>query len=365
MLASRYLEGLFSCLFDSLAPSQISSCLQTQLRKFSKESHTHFKQYFTGPLNYSPQTLENKNIFVESLKTIKQLTALGNSFLEILPLEEEQVNFFLDYFNHLYKNAFWIHHYALIHLPNTAISYPRCQGATLSFPQEDCGLQFFMDQKCSLSSCTEFKTIPKHPLYTLEFSQIQALLFEEQSGISTNSYSSLELLEQKREQKFEEFLAQGKCFLEENNFKKAKECFLQASQYKNDPEGLTLLGHCFYSLNDLYKAIRSCLLAIKISPEYGPALNDLGNYYLLSGDLEEAKKWFEETKYCPSFTHREYPYISMGRIYLLEKKYEEALKEFKKAKLLAPMNETLQDLIAQVRQSSLELYTEELWPLTQ
>jgi len=114
---------------------------------------------------------------------------------------------------------------------------------------------------------------------------------------------------------------------------------------------LTLIGWVYSILGNSEQAKNSCLRAIQVNPEYGPAYNDLGSYLLAEGEINESFKWFDLAKKAPIYHNREYPYINAGRAYMIKKDYKMALVEFNTALTLAPFHQELQQTIDRLKNS--------------
>ncbi len=102
------------------------------------------------------------------------------------------------------------------------------------------------------------------------------------------------------------------------------------------PEAHTFLGWSRGLQGRLEEAIRECLLAIEIDPEFGNPYNDIGVYLMLRDQLDEAIPWLEKAKRAKRFEPRQFPFMNLGRVYLQQGRWWEALREFEGAVRLAP-----------------------------
>ncbi len=115
----------------------------------------------------------------------------------------------------------------------------------------------------------------------------------------------------------------------------------------------TYLGWAYSVQGKHQDAIKECLTAIELDPDYGNPYNDIGMYLIQLNNLDEAVIWFEKALKIPDYDSRHYPLFNLGCIY--EKKgdwltaleyYNDALEvkpdyEHAKAaavKLMAAMN---------------------------
>ena len=107
----------------------------------------------------------------------------------------------------------------------------------------------------------------------------------------------------------------------------------------------TAEAHAFlgwaYSAHHRYDlAIRECLQAIEIDPEYGNSYNDIGSYYVSQGKLDEAIGWFERAKKATRYESRHFPFLNLGRVYEAKGMGIRAIREFERALAIEPGEES-------------------------
>lgn len=183
----------------------------------------------------------------------------------------------------------------------------------------------------------EIEEVPQPKLYQLD---IEALL-----SSSNSQTTSLLGLEGKREEKYEQYLADGHKHAYKKDYEEALECFEKAHSYRENAEIVTLIAWVHSLLGQTEKSKNLCIKAISLDPDYGPPYNDLGTLLLNEGQVEESIKWFELAKKAPKYQNKEYPYINAGRAYMMAQNYEKAMAEFEVALTLCPENEDLRNTV--------------------
>ena len=166
------------------------------------------------------------------------------------------------------------------------------------------------------------------------------------------SYDSIFSLDNKRNNKYEELLTLGHKEIFKKNNEAALNYFNRALSFKKTAEVLTLIGWCCYILKKIEKAKDYCIKAIKVDSDYGPPYNDLGNYLLNEGRIEESLKWFAKAKKCSNYQNKEYPYINTAKAYMAKKNYTLALIEFEKASKLVPYNDEIISTIIRLKKNN-------------
>jgi len=189
----------------------------------------------------------------------------------------------------------------------------------------------------------EIEEVAPPKLYQLD---IEELLYSTQ----TNTTSLLGL-EGKREEKYEQFLAEGHKHAYKKDYDEALESFEKALTYRENAEIITLIAWVHSLLGQVEKSKNLCIKAISLDPDYGPPYNDLGTLLLNEGQVEESIKWFELAKKAPKYQNKEYPYINAGRAYMMSQNYEKAMAEFEIALTLCPENEDLRNTIEKLERT--------------
>ena len=101
-------------------------------------------------------------------------------------------------------------------------------------------------------------------------------------------------------------------------------------------EGHTFLGWALSHQGKLEEAMRECLRAIELDPDFGNPYNDIGVNLMQQGRLDEAIPWFERAKQAPRYEPRQYPFMNLGQVYMKQGRWWEALREFEGGVRAAP-----------------------------
>ncbi len=122
----------------------------------------------------------------------------------------------------------------------------------------------------------------------------------------------------------------------------------------------TAEAHAFlgwaYSAHHRYDlAIRECLEAITLDPDYGNPYNDIGSYYVSQGKLDESIIWFERAKRATRYESRHFPYLNLGRVYEAKGMNLRALREFERALSIEPGEESCLAAVRRLRSSLVEV----------
>jgi tetratricopeptide (TPR) repeat protein len=122
----------------------------------------------------------------------------------------------------------------------------------------------------------------------------------------------------------------------------------------------TAEAHAFlgwaYSAHQRYDlAIRECLLAIDLDPDYGNSYNDIGSYYVSQGNLDESIIWFERAKRATRYESRHFPYLNLGRVFEAKGMNLRAIREFERALSIEPGEESCSVALKRLRSSLVEI----------
>lgn len=98
----------------------------------------------------------------------------------------------------------------------------------------------------------------------------------------------------------------------------------------------TFKGWAYSHKGDLQAAIRECLKAIEIDPDFGNPYNDIGAYLMQEERYDEALPWLDKAKRAERYECYHYAYLNTGRIYLAQHRFTEAEAEFERALELEP-----------------------------
>jgi tetratricopeptide (TPR) repeat protein len=101
-------------------------------------------------------------------------------------------------------------------------------------------------------------------------------------------------------------------------------------------EAHTFLGWALSFEGRYEEAIRECLTAIQVDPDFGNPYNDIGAYLIELGRPDEAIEWFERAKRAPRYEPRHFPHFNLSRVYARRGKVHEAIRELEAALTLEP-----------------------------
>ena len=277
-----------------------------------------FYQQITTFLNHQIilfpfKNLENKNcenLYLE----IKKVLELTTQFFSLSDEEDFQKKIAIPFINLIFRKAHELH----------------------LFCQENNLKQIELPR----TSCLNSKELESLPLFYFDLNNLE-----------NSPHCPILSLEEKRKNKYKEFLAKGLDAISYKQHYKAIEFLITALNYKETAEILSLLGwlHTLINKTDLAKDF--CKRSIKLDPEFGPPYNDLGLIFMEEGDLKESLNLFNLAKRAPKYQNREFPYINSGRIYMFLKKYSLALRELRMALTLVPGHQNLHDTIQKLLQS--------------
>ena len=279
------------------------------------------KNYFNENSEFNDHNF-NLSTFRDELKTV-------NSFIEFSiknPFYNPQKNLeFINYLNLVYSSAQKLHSY-LQNQTNSDVALPQS----------------------ILGEAEEGKT-DEVPLISISL---------DEDAFNSNHYTNenhiLDFLTTKRSEKSQKYINKGHKNLSINNYQEAIKSFQMALVLNESAEILNLIGWTYSLSGDLNKAKEYALKAIENDTQYGPALNDYGNYLFLEGKTKESLKWFELAKRAINYDNREFAFINAGKAYLQIDMYDEALKEFSLALTFTPHNEELHQAILKIKNSLIQ-----------
>jgi Tfp pilus assembly protein PilF len=96
-------------------------------------------------------------------------------------------------------------------------------------------------------------------------------------------------------------------------------------------EAYTFRGWTYSFLGDYERAIRNCLQAIEVDPEFGNPYNDIGAYLIEQDKWDEAVAWLQKAIVAPRYEARCYPYFNLGRVHEHRHRWQEAKDHYAKA----------------------------------
>ena len=100
------------------------------------------------------------------------------------------------------------------------------------------------------------------------------------------------------------------------DFHAAAECFIRSIENGPTAEAHTFLALVLNQLGEVKEAITECKRALKLDPNFGNALNDLGAYLIDTRNLDEAMTYLKKALKAKNYDHPEYPHYNMARIYI-------------------------------------------------
>jgi tetratricopeptide (TPR) repeat protein len=152
-------------------------------------------------------------------------------------------------------------------------------------------------------------------------------------------------LERKRHHLFQDFIKDAQSLLELKDYKAALIFLNKAAKLKRSAQLLLLMAHCEYQQGLKEKALKYCLEAMRIEPNYAKAYIDLGQYIAKDGKWREALEWFKKAKNIKSEDFHATACLQSAKIYIKQKLYAEALRELEAALPWTENNPDLKDNI--------------------
>ena len=125
-------------------------------------------------------------------------------------------------------------------------------------------------------------------------------------------------------------LINGKPRLAINELQKIAESAQKIPRYQYN-SGMTWLA-----LNNLRQAEKHLKEAVRLKPDYGEALNNLGLLYQLNGKEDKAETAFVQALAIPDYKTPELPACNLAQLYMQQNKIQQALQAAQKALALEP-----------------------------
>jgi tetratricopeptide (TPR) repeat protein len=101
----------------------------------------------------------------------------------------------------------------------------------------------------------------------------------------------------------------------QGNFLSALACYQRSVEVHPSAEAYTYMGWTHSFLGQYERAIRACMKAIEVDPEYGNSYNDIGAYLIELGRYEDALPWLRRATRAPRYECAHYPWYNMGKVY--------------------------------------------------
>jgi tetratricopeptide (TPR) repeat protein len=121
----------------------------------------------------------------------------------------------------------------------------------------------------------------------------------------------------------------GKCRLALNLYQHSIELHPTAEAY-------TFLGWTYSFLGRMQEAIRACVKAISVDPDFGNAYNDIGAYLIELGREDDAIFWLQRATRATRYECYHFPWFNLGRVYEAKGEFDEAKTCYRKSLELCP-----------------------------
>jgi len=151
-----------------------------------------------------------------------------------------------------------------------------------------------------------------------------------------NEYRALNLVED------------GKHHISVGDLDNAIETFEESLEVCPTADAYTYLGWVLSLKGQLDEAITLCRKAIRLDPDFGNPLNDMGSYLIQKGYLDDAIPWLQKAKTASRFETKHFPYVNLGRIYSTQGKIDQAISEFREALQFSPGHEDIENVLVQL-----------------
>lgn len=107
--------------------------------------------------------------------------------------------------------------------------------------------------------------------------------------------------------------------------------FEQSIERHPTAEAHTFLGWSMSYLGRLEEAIDECKKAIAVDPDYGNPYNDIGVYLIDLGRPDEAVSWLKKAIGAKRYCCYQFPHFNLGRVELMKGQLEEAKRSFEQS----------------------------------
>jgi tetratricopeptide (TPR) repeat protein len=101
----------------------------------------------------------------------------------------------------------------------------------------------------------------------------------------------------------------------EGDFLAALNCYQKSIETHASAEAYCYMGWTYSFLGQYEKAIRSCMKAIEVDPDFGNPYNDIGAYLIELGRFEEALPWLRKATRAHRYDCVHYPWYNMGKVF--------------------------------------------------
>lgn len=117
----------------------------------------------------------------------------------------------------------------------------------------------------------------------------------------------------------------------DGDLREAERYYQISLDYQPTAEAHTFLGWAYSQQDQIDEAIRECMEAIDVDPDFGNPYNDIGAYLLQKGKMEMAIEWFQKALKAPRYESYCFPHFNLGRVYRMRGHLEQARDHFRRA----------------------------------
>jgi Tfp pilus assembly protein PilF len=133
-----------------------------------------------------------------------------------------------------------------------------------------------------------------------------------------------------------EYLRQAYEFQMKGEYTQALELYTRSIDAFPTAEAYTFRGWTYSFMGKLEEAIRECLQAIQVDPDFGNPYNDIGAYLIEQGKWDEAIAWLEKATRATRYEAYSFPWFNLGRVYEHKCRWEKAKQCYRKSFALDP-----------------------------
>lgn len=132
----------------------------------------------------------------------------------------------------------------------------------------------------------------------------------------------------------------------------AAEYYIRSIERRPTAEAHTFLGGVLRQLGEIDQAISECKQALKLDPDYGNALSDLGTYFIEKGQYKKALPLLKRACRTKQHGSRAVPFFNLARLYTHQGMLRAAIQSLEDAlkadPSFSPASEILKDLSKQL-----------------
>jgi len=135
----------------------------------------------------------------------------------------------------------------------------------------------------------------------------------------------------------------------EGQLGEAERYYRRSLDHKRTAEAHTFLGWAYGQQDQLDEAIRQCMKAIEVDPDFGNPYNDIGAYLLRKGNMKQSMEWFKNALEAPRYENYCFPYFNLGRVHRMRGHFSEAIENFRRALEEKPDFDAAEEALQEVR----------------